>query len=319
MASPGCRTDVDRDPAIAFAVPLTFLPLATPLQPLTCAPAPAPLPNSPLPQTGQSVISHAVTGSQFKAGAQMIVRFLSWLVVGVVLLMRTTCRIHFHNDPRGRLRDQDVGYLFSFLHAHQLSVMSGSEAGTAAMVSRSNDGSLIVPALEHVGCVVYRGSKKSNSRARGGQQAIDSLVEHVAGGRPAAIAVDGPRGPRGRVHKGVAMVSQRTGAAVLNIVAVPRRRWIAWKAWDRMQIPVPFHRIDGYFADPIYPRDGEKLEAYRQRIEASLHELEARLDPAEHRYSVGPRSARGAGHETAKADEPAEFEPTPIASSNQVA
>lgn len=234
----------------------------------------------------------------------MIVRFLSWLVVGVVLLTRTTCRIRFYNDQRDALRDQGAGYLYSFLHAHQLSVMTGSEAGTAAMVSRSSDGSLIVPALEYVGCVVYRGSKKSNRRARGGQQAIDSLIAHVAGGRPAAIAVDGPRGPRGRVHKGVAMVSQRTGAAVLNIVAVPRRRWIAWKAWDRMQIPVPFHRIDGYFAEPIFPREGEKLEAYRQRIEASLHELEARFDPPEHRYSAAPRSARAAA--ASAGDQPVE-------------
>ncbi len=239
----------------------------------------------------------------------MVVRFLSWLVVGVVLLLRKTCRIHFHNDQRERLREAGCGYLYSFLHAHQLSVVTGSEAGTAAMVSRSNDGSLIVPALQHVGCVVYRGSKKSNSRARGGQQAIDSLINHVAGGRPAAIAVDGPRGPRGRVHKGVAMVSQRTGAAVLNIVAVPRRRWIASKAWDRMQIPVPFHRIDGYFAEPIFPREGEKLEAYRQRIEASLLALEARLDPAEHRYSCGPRGAANSCHESPETDASPEDEP----------
>lgn len=236
---------------------------------------------------------------------QMSVRFLSWLIVGLVQLIRTTCRIHFHNDQRDQLRAEGVNYLYSFLHAHQLSVMTGSEAGTAAMVSQSNDGSLIVPALKHAGCVVYRGSKKSNNRARGGQQAIDSLIAHVIDGRPAAIAVDGPRGPRGRVHKGIALVSQQTGAAVLNIVAVPRRRWIARKAWDRMQIPVPFHRIDGYFADPIYPREGEKLEAYRQRIEASLHALEARLDPAEYRYSAGPRSSRTSAAASEATEQPA--------------
>lgn len=217
-----------------------------------------------------------------------VVRFLSWLVVGVVYLLRGTCRIVFHNDPRPELRKHGNGYLYGFLHAHQLSVMIGSERGTAAMVSRSNDGSLIVPALQTIGCVVYRGSKKSNSRARGGQQAIDSLVAHVAGGAPAAIAVDGPRGPRGRVHKGIAMVSQRTGAPILPLVGVARRRWITWRAWDRMQIPVPFSRIDGYFAEPVYPREGEKLEAYRQRVELVLLELEARLDPQEARYSVRP-------------------------------
>jgi lysophospholipid acyltransferase (LPLAT)-like uncharacterized protein len=222
---------------------------------------------------------------------QIVVRVLSWMVVGVVFLLRATCRIHFHDDPRETLRKSEVGYLFSFLHAHQMSVMIGSQKGTAAMVSRSHDGELIVRALTMIGCVVYRGSKKSQLRARGGQQAIDALIAHVRGGAPAAIAVDGPRGPRGRVHKGVAMVSQQTGEAVLNLVAVPRLRWIAWRAWDRMQIPVPFVRIDGYFAPPIYPRQGEKLEAYRQRIEMSLRELELRHDPQEARHN-SPLTAR---------------------------
>lgn len=211
---------------------------------------------------------------------------MSWLVLGVVYLMRATCRIEFHDDPREELDRRGVGYLFSFFHAHQLSVMIGSQKGTAAMVSRSRDGELIVPALKKIGCVVYRGSKKSNLRARGGQQAIDSLIAHVNRGAPAAIAVDGPRGPRGRVHKGIALVSQKTGGAVLNLVAVPRLRWIAWKAWDRMQIPVPFVGIDGYFAEPIFPREGEKLEAYRQRIETSLRQLELQHDAKEARHNA---------------------------------
>ena len=83
------------------------------------------------------------------------------------------------------------------------------------------------------------------------------------------------------------MVSQQAGAAVLVIVARPKRRWIATQAWDRLQLPIPVSRIEGYFAEPIFPHEGEKLEAYRQRIEAVLRELESKLDPDEFRYSVG--------------------------------
>lgn len=214
-------------------------------------------------------------------------KLLSWMVAGLVALLRSTCRVHFHNDPREQLRTEGQGYVYGFLHAHQMSIIIGSEPGTAAMVSRSRDGQLVVPALKLAGCVVFRGSKKSNNRARGGQQAIDSLIQHVRGGNPAAIAVDGPRGPRGRVHKGVAMVSQQSGAAVLVTVARPKYRWIAKYAWDRMQMPIPFSRIEGYFAPPIFPREGEKLEAYRQRIESVLRKMESSLDPKEFPYSVG--------------------------------
>ena len=101
------------------------------------------------------------------------------------------------------------------------------------------------------------------------------------GGAPGYLAVDGPRGPRNRVHKGIAVLSQRTGAAVVNLVAVPTRRWIFTRAWDRFQIPKPFATIHGYFAEPLFYRDGEGVEQYRKRIETSLNDLERQHDPVE--------------------------------------
>ena len=89
------------------------------------------------------------------------------------------------------------------------------------------------------------------------------------------------RGPRNRVHKGIAILSQRTGAAVVNLVAVPTRRWIFTHAWDRFQIPKPFATIHGYFGEPLFPRKGESVEQYRKRIETVLNELEQKHDPTE--------------------------------------
>ena len=89
------------------------------------------------------------------------------------------------------------------------------------------------------------------------------------------------RGPRNRVHKGIAVLSQRTGAAVINMVAVPTRRWIFTRAWDRFQIPKPFTTIHGYFGEPLFYRDGEGVEQYRKRIEISLNDLERKHDPIE--------------------------------------
>lgn len=230
----------------------------------------------------------------------MKVKIYSWMIAGLVAILRSTCRIQFHNDPRDGLRAAGQNYVYAFLHAHQLCIIAGSEPGTAAMVSRSRDGQLIVPALHLAGCVTIRGSKKSHNRERGGQQAIALLIDHVKGGRPAALAVDGPRGPRGRVHKGVAHISQQSGAAILVIAAKPKYRWIAKRAWDRLQLPIPFARVDGYFAEPIYPIPGEKLENYRQRIETTLRELERSIDPAEFPYSMDA--------ETTISDEPNELE-----------
>lgn len=197
-----------------------------------------------------------------------------------------TVKIRFHNDPRSTIRERGESYLFSFLHAHQLGLVLGRERGTGAMVSRSKDGELIVPLLKISGCIPVRGSKRTHRKDRGGREAIHTLTEHVLSGKPAAIAIDGPRGPRGRVHKGIALLSQQTGAPVLNLVAISRRKLTARRAWDRMQIPLPFTTIDGYFAEPIYPQHGEKLELYRHRIEASLLALEEKHEPLESVYSV---------------------------------
>ncbi|MCC9605180.1 lysophospholipid acyltransferase family protein [Blastopirellula sp. JC732] len=210
---------------------------------------------------------------------------LNWIVAHLaalaVLLLRLTCKVRLHDDPRPALRADGVPYVYSVLHAHQVAAAMGSEPGTAAMVSQSLDGQLIVPTLQVMGVTPIRGSNRTRGQAKGGREALEGLIEHVAGGKPAYLAVDGPRGPRNRVHKGVAALSQKTGAAVINLVAVPQRRWILAKTWDRLQIPKPFCRVDGYFAEPVYPIVGESLEEYRRRIEASLNALELLHDPVE--------------------------------------
>ncbi len=211
----------------------------------------------------------------------ILVWFASWCIAGYVLVLRWTCRHTFENDPRPELRKSGQNYLFAMLHANQLAVVTHGEPGTGAMVSKSADGQLIVPALLVAKCTPVRGSKWRPGGSKGGREAVDALTQHVLDGFPAAIAVDGPRGPRGRVHKGIAAISQATGAAVLNVVAVPNRRYVFENTWDRLQVPLPLSRINGYFAEPIYPIEGEKLEAYRQRIEQSLRELENRVDPLE--------------------------------------
>lgn len=76
-------------------------------------------------------------------------------------------------------------------------------------------------------------------------------------------------------------MARQCDAAVLLMVAIPRRRLILRSSWDRLQIPWPFSRIDGYFAAPIFPAEGETSEQLRQRIESSLQALDQMHDPSE--------------------------------------
>lgn len=205
----------------------------------------------------------------------------SWLLGLAMLVLRATCRVTVHNDPRDRLRSDCKPYVYSILHAHQLSAAIRREPGTAAMVSQSGDGQLLIPGFRLLGIKAIRGSSRGRGGDKGGRAALNELIAHVGPGSPAILAVDGPRGPRNRVRKGIAVLSFKSNAAVLNVVAVPSRRWILRGTWDQMQIPKPFCHIHAFFDVPLYRQDSESIEQFRSRIEASLSSLERSHDRAE--------------------------------------
>jgi lysophospholipid acyltransferase (LPLAT)-like uncharacterized protein len=226
----------------------------------------------------------------YDAWRQLMRRFIyvvgPWGIAAGMLILRFTCRVRLATDPRPALRAAGSSYVYSVLHAQQIAAATCREPGTAAMVSASRDGDFVAVGLRLAGIKTIRGSSRRQDQDKGGLTALRELVEHVRSGSPAYLAVDGPRGPRNRVHKGIAVLSQQTGAAVLNVVAVPTRRWIFKRSWDRFQIPKPFSRIDIFVDAPIWPRPDEPIEDYRRRIEESLCQLEAVHDPVEVRNSL---------------------------------
>jgi len=210
-----------------------------------------------------------------------VVRFIGgWVIALAVLLLKLTCRIVLHDDPRPALRRERHRYAYAILHGHQLGAVLAAEAGTAAMVSRSVDGDLLVPSLLVRGVVPVRGSTRHKGVDKGGAAALDLLMEHVRGGAPAYLAVDGPRGPRGEVGRGIARLALATDASVILAVPVPHGRWILERAWDRFQVPKPFTRMDVWFGT-VALRPGETEESFRGRVEAELARLEQLHDPAE--------------------------------------
>lgn len=206
-------------------------------------------------------------------------RLLPFFVTGFIRLLRISCRVRPINDSRATLRAARQPYLYAGLHGQQIAMVVLAEPGACALVSRSKDGDLIARTLEKTGVIPIRGS--AGASRKGGVAALRALVNHVSGGRPACLAVDGPKGPRGVVNAGIAMLSQKTGAPVLAMSLVPSARIVLPRTWDRTQIPIPFCRIDGAFSDPIYPRDGESVSEYTQRIQDELLQLERQYDPKE--------------------------------------
>ncbi len=205
---------------------------------------------------------------------------LGWLLGLVLVCWRITCRYRIENDPRPALRAGNTPYIYALLHAHQLAaVFVNDEPDMAAMVSRSADGDLLAPSLHLRRVRAVRGSSRKAGVDKGGQEALDLLGVLVQQRIPALLAVDGPRGPRGHVYRGVITLAQRTGATILPTAVIPSRRIILHRSWDRFQIPLPFAAVRLIFGAPIVPTDN--TEALQAQLGSALAELEATHDAAE--------------------------------------
>ncbi len=220
----------------------------------------------------------------------------AWLGALLLLVWRLTCRYRVEDDPRPALRAAGRPYAYALLHAHQLAaVFVNDERRMAAMVSRSGDGDLLVPALTVRRVLAVRGSTRKKGVDKGGRVALSALADLLASRIPVLIAVDGPRGPRNHVHRGVADLSLSTGAAILPTLVLPTRRWFLSRTWDRFQLPRPFSTIRLLFAPPITATPGEDPDHLRERVRQALDALEAKHDPAEHQLAGGrPEAARSA-------------------------
>lgn len=206
----------------------------------------------------------------------------AWIAASILLLWRLTCRFRIVNDPRPHLRSQRRPYIYALLHAHQIAaVMINDEKRLAAMVSRSRDGDLLVPFLRLRRVVSVRGSTRKRNNDKGGREALRQLQVYLGQQIPALLAVDGPRGPRNIVHRGVAMLSRASGATIVPVIVVAKRRWVLERTWDRLQIPQPFTHITMVFGQTIDAASAADDDALRTQVRGSLSELEARYDPQE--------------------------------------
>ncbi len=130
------------------------------------------------------------------------------------------------------------------------------------MASHSRDGALMARFLTLAGARIVRGSS-----SRGGARALLTLVRQMTPRDSAALAIDGPRGPRHVVKEGVLLLARRTGLPVVPVVAHIARKWMV-RSWDRTEIPQPFTRLVMAYGDPLYvPRDADVEAIARLRLE----------------------------------------------------
>ncbi|MBL4847962.1 MAG: DUF374 domain-containing protein [Planctomycetes bacterium] len=235
----------------------------------------------------------------------------------ILVLWRLTLRIRVADDPRPALREAGRRYVYAILHAHQLSfIFLSDDTPIAAMVSASRDGDALVPLCRVRGVIPVRGSTRKKGKDKGGGAALAQLIELVSSGTPALLAVDGPRGPRSTVHRGVIGLALATDACIVISGVFPTRRKLLTATWDRTQIPLPFSTLHGRFRTPIDSRDFKGDSAgFRAKVAAELLAIEQEWDPEEAAHAVPFSPSKNSPPKEVVAEAPA-TPPTPAETSN---
>src|SRR5262245_60015392 len=145
--------------------------------------------------------------------------------------------------------------------------------GIVVITSENFDGEWIAGIIERFGYGTARGST-----SRGARRALLQLKRDMAGGKPAAFTIDGPRGPARVAQPGAVWLAKATGNPVVPFHIEATRHWTV-NSWDRTLVPKPFATLAIAIGEPfaVPPEAGEdKIEVARQELEVRLGVLEER-------------------------------------------
>jgi lysophospholipid acyltransferase (LPLAT)-like uncharacterized protein len=157
---------------------------------------------------------------------------------GLLRLWRLTLRVrHVGEMPGPRVLAAFHEDVFALL-------LSAGERDVAPLISRSRDGERAARALATLGVRAVRGSS-----SRGGVSGLRAALRELRD-RSVFVAVDGPRGPRGRVAPGAAGLA-RMGGVPLVPVAVRLGAHVRLGTWDRLALPLPFSRLTVHHGAPV--------------------------------------------------------------------
>lgn len=187
-----------------------------------------------------------------------------------------------HRERLQACLDAEEPVVAAFLHGRTFALlrhMSRPKNGRwQSMCSKSLDGDAMTKVEEGLGLTVVRGSS--------GTDGLEAIVEMIRNGRRdpglgSCLAVDGSRGPRGRVQGGIVALAVRCGGAILPVTASAKPAHIFRSAWDRTLLPLPFARVVIAFGEPIeVPKrpNAEETETIRAELEVRLERLQAEAD-----------------------------------------
>lgn len=213
------------------------------------------------------------------------------------LVFRTVRWERHGQDHVDRLQAGNGRHILAIWHGRLLMIPAEMRAGLTvhAVISANKDGDIIAAAVGKFGIGAIRGSSADPRKPqldKKGRAVADKALEALRGTAPCLVALspDGPRGPRMRCQRGVALFSAATGIEVTPWTFSTRRARLM-RSWDRFMVPLPFDRGVLMAGEPIpapTADDDATIEAHRLKIETALLALNAQADALCGRAPVAP-------------------------------
>ena len=162
------------------------------------------------------------------------------------------------------------GCLFALWHSRQCGVYGIPEREKLhCLISRSRDGEIIAAAAESLGIKTVRGSQK-----KGGTQASLEILDVLKEGNNVAITIDGPKGPKEVVKKGIVEIAKLSGVPIVPFAWYsPSKGFIKLKTWDDFFFFFFCKKLCLLCGEPIYvdkDADDNAIEKIRKQVEDDL-------------------------------------------------
>ena len=212
----------------------------------------------------------------------LAISFLAFCYRRIAELFYHSYRIssfYVHPEASSLIKDPEGKFIIAFWHNRlfylpysvKQNVMKRGH-DILAMVSPSQDGELTTRVLTGWGIYASRGSS-----SRKGTQALREILSHVRLRFQPAIIPDGPRGPRYKVKKGIALLARASALPVLPVSYAAKKAWRLRKSWDAFTIPKPFSPIALEYGAPISIPKTMSIEEGQRLIESKMQEQMRRM------------------------------------------
>lgn len=192
-------------------------------------------------------------------------RIIAYLYYLLAFFFGLTYRYVYLNDSQEKLakdKSKRGNFVLALWHQNLLGTLCAytkRKIPFVVIVSASDDGEHIAYPIRKLGHITARGSSSKK-----GVQALLEAVRKMKTPLPAAITVDGPRGPSKSIKLGIFQLARLSQSPILPFVCRAENFWSFPNSWDQFRLPKPFSRLICVYGAPIEVKKDSDSEHYKK-------------------------------------------------------